>query len=71
MSSKTRSSLVVIGPNLGPRCLHCLLSLLKLIFKAYKDLTPFIFFFFHMYLLHEQKRNLLSEGCSGYYWWIL
>ena len=45
MSSKTRSSLVVIGPNLGPRCLHCLLSLLKLIFKAYKDLSPFIFFF--------------------------
>jgi len=46
MSGKTRSSLVVIGPNLGPRCLHCLLSLLRLIFKAYKDLTPFIFFFF-------------------------
>jgi len=69
MSGKTRSSLVVIGPNLGPRCLHCLLSLLRLIFKAYKDLTPFIFFF-HMYLLHEQKRNLLSESCLGYYWWI-
>jgi len=69
MSGKTRSSFVVVGPNLGPRCLHCLLSLLRLIFKAYKDLTPFIFFF-HMYLLHEQKRNLLSESCSGYYWWI-
>jgi len=69
MSGKTRSSLVVIGPNLGPRCLHYLLSLLRLIFKAYKDLTPFIFFF-HMYLLHEEKMNLLSESYSGYCWWI-
>jgi len=69
MFGKTRSSFVVVDTNLGPQCLYSLLSLLRLIFKAYKDLTPFIFFF-HMYLLHEQKRNLLSESCSGYYWWI-
>jgi len=69
MYGKTRSSFVVVGPNLGSQCLYCLLSLLRLIFKAYKDLTPFIFFF-HMYLLHEQKTNMLSKSCSAYYWWI-
>jgi len=35
---------VLVGPNLDPQCLYCLLSLLRLIFKAYKDLTPFIIF---------------------------
>jgi len=42
MFGKTRLSFVVVGPILGPQCLYCLLSLLRLIFKAYKDLTPFI-----------------------------
>jgi len=37
--------IVIIGP-------HCLLSLLRLIFKAYEDLTPFMFLF-HMCLLYE------------------
>jgi len=32
MSGKTRSSFVVVGPNLDPQCLYCLLSLLRLIF---------------------------------------
>jgi len=50
MSGKTRSSFVVVGPNLGPQCLYCLLSLLRLILRLIKT-SPFIFFF-HMYLLH-------------------
>jgi len=69
MSSITRSSFVVVGPIICPQCLYCLLSLLRLIFKAYKDLIPFIFFFY-MYLLHEYKGNLLNESCTRYYWWI-
>ena len=51
MSDITRYSFVVVGPILGPQGLYYLLSLLRLIFKAYKDLTLFIFFF-HVYLLY-------------------
>ena len=52
MSDKVRVILVVIGQVIGPHCLYCVLSLLRLIFKAYKDLTPFMFLF-HMCLLYE------------------
>jgi len=63
MFDKMNLSLVVVGQILGPQCLHCLLSLLRLIFKAYKNLTPFSFFF-PIYLLHKWKRNLLNESHS-------
>jgi len=50
MSYKMKLSHVVVSQILGPECVYCLLSLLRLIFKAYKDLTPFIVLFY-MYLL--------------------
>jgi len=42
----------IICQVIGSHCLYCLLSLLRLTFKAYKDLIPFMFFF-HMYMLYE------------------
>jgi len=49
MSDKVRLIVVVLGQVIGR---HCLLSLLRLIFKTYKDLTLFMFLF-HMCLLYE------------------
>ena len=47
---KERLSLMVVGEVIGPHCLYSVLSLLRLIFKAYKDLTPF-----QVYLSYEYK----------------
>jgi len=41
MFDKVKLSLMVVGRILGLHCMHCMLSLLKYIFKAYKDFTSF------------------------------
>jgi len=48
MSNNMGLSFVVVTQIIGPKCLYCLLSSLRVIFKVYKDLTHFSFFF-HMY----------------------
>jgi len=52
MSYKVRVILLILGQVIGPHYLYCFLSLLKLIFKAYKDLILFMFLF-HICLLYK------------------
>jgi len=49
MSDKVRAIFVILGQVID--YLYCLLSLLRLIFKAYLDLTPFYFSFIIISLL--------------------
>jgi len=50
MFDKVRLSLTFVGLAIGPHFLYCVLCLLKLIFKVYKDLIP-CRVFYYMYML--------------------
>jgi len=54
--NKVRLSLMVVGQVIGPHCLYCVLSLLRLIFKAYKDLTTF-----HVFLSYVPVIRVKAE----------
>jgi len=54
MSDKVKVIIVILGQVIGPQVIgpHCLLPLLTLIFKTYKDLI-FFMFLFHMCMLYQ------------------
>jgi len=61
MFDKVRLSCIVVSRILGPYSLYCILILLILIFKTYKDLN-----YFHVFLSYVStiwKMNLLNESC--------
>jgi len=49
---------MVVGPVIGLHCLYCMLSLLRLIFKAYKDLTPLRDFLLYVPVVVEVAKSV-------------
>jgi len=55
---------MVRGQLIGPHCMHYVLSLLTLIFKAYKDLTLFHVFLLYAYVMRVEVEPVEDGYCS-------